>query len=81
MYLAYYIKQFRNDVMKLVSGSTVYHLYGSDMQKLKILIPCLEEQTKIANFLTAIDNKIALVTKKIAHTKTYKKGLLQQIFV
>jgi type I restriction enzyme S subunit len=48
----------------------------------KMLLPVSkEEQTKIANFLSAIDKNIELVTKKIEHTKTYKKGLLQQMFV
>jgi type I restriction enzyme S subunit len=48
----------------------------------KMLLPVSkEEQTKIANFLSSIDKNIALVTKKIEHTKTFKKGLLQQMFV
>jgi type I restriction enzyme S subunit len=48
----------------------------------KMLLPVSkEEQTKIANFLSAIDKNIELITKKIEHTKTYKKGLLQQMFV
>ncbi|MEH6679432.1 MAG: restriction endonuclease subunit S [Sediminicola sp.] len=81
VYLAYYIKHFRNDVMKLVSGSTVYHLYGSDMKNLQILIPCLDEQIKIANFLTDIDLKIAVLNTKIASNQNFKKGLLQKMFV
>lgn len=48
----------------------------------KMLLPVSkEEQTKIANFLTAIDENIALVNTKIEQTKEYKKGLLQQMFV
>jgi type I restriction enzyme S subunit len=48
----------------------------------KMLLPVFKkEQTKIANFLSSIDKNIALVSKKIKHTKTYKKGLLQQMFV
>jgi type I restriction enzyme S subunit len=39
------------------------------------------EHTKIANFLTALDNKIALIEKQLSGTKQYKKGLLQQLFV
>jgi type I restriction enzyme S subunit len=81
VYLAYYIKHFRNDVMKLVSGSTVYHLYGSDMKNLQVLIPCLDEQTKIANFLSDIDLKIAVLNTKIESNQNFKKGLLQKMFV
>jgi type I restriction enzyme S subunit len=39
------------------------------------------EQTKIANFLTALDRKIEALAAQIAHTQTWKKGLLQQMFV
>ena len=48
----------------------------------KISLPSSEdEQRQIADFLSAIDNKIALLTKQIESTEQYKKGLLQQMFV
>lgn len=47
----------------------------------KVEFPTLEEQTKIANFLSAIDQKIAKVAQQIEETKQWKKGLLQQMFV
>jgi type I restriction enzyme S subunit len=81
IFLAFYIKQNRNKVMKLVSGSTVYHLYGSDMKNLSIKYPSYTEQTKIANFLSSIDEKIELVNTQIQDTQKYKKGLLQQMFI
>lgn len=79
-FFAYYVSQYRDKVMKLVSGSTVYHLYGSDMSKLEIVVPQIEEQIKIVNFLSSIDDKIALIATLIEDTQEYKKGLLQQMF-
>ena len=67
--------------MKLVSGSTVFHLYRKKKKKLEILIPCLEEQTKIATFLSAIDEKINQCQAQITNTEVWKKGLLQRMFV
>lgn len=40
-----------------------------------------KEQQKIAQFLTAIDTQIEAMAKTLETTKTYKKGLLQQMFV
>ena len=54
---------------------------SDQIKSLSIQIPCLEEQTKIANFLSAIDQKIAVVAQQIEQAKVWKKGLLQQMFV
>ena len=48
---------------------------------MQIGLPSLEEQTKIANFLSAIDQKIEVMAQQIEQAKTWKKGLLQQMFV
>jgi type I restriction enzyme S subunit len=53
----------------------------SEYQYLTLAMPSYEEQQKIANFLTSIDNKIEQVTAQFEQAKTFKKGLLQQMFV
>ncbi len=52
-----------------------------DFLKIKCELPCVEEQTKIANFLTAIDDKINHNQTQLDAMKQYKAGLLQQMFV
>jgi len=47
---------------------------------MEIQMPCSNEQTKIANFLSAIDEKITLVSTQIEEMQAYKKGLLQGMF-
>ena len=69
------------DFTKYITGSTIPHIYFKDYSKEKIKIPCIKEQTKIANFLSAIDKKIELVHTQIENTQQFKKGLLQQLFV
>ena len=48
---------------------------------LKVYIPTIEEQQKIANTLSSLDNLIEAQEKKIEALKKHKKGLMQQMFV
>lgn len=82
VFISYMINSRKKKVMRLVTGTTVKHIYPKDIQGVRISIPAsLEEQQKIANFLSAIDNKIELVADQIGQAQVFKKGLLQQMFI
>ena len=70
-------QKFKSIEMQAVQPS----IKVSQMIHLTFLTPCLEEQTKIANFLSAIDQKIDVASEQLEQAKLWKKGLLQQMFV
>ena len=53
----------------------------STLSEMLLKIPCLEEQTKIAACLSAIDAKIDSVAQQLEQARVWKQGLLQQMFV
>ena len=73
--------EVRKLITQLAQGSTRYNISKIEFVKLKISLPSLPEQTKIANFLSSIDTKIQLATKELDKTEEYKRGLLQQLFI
>ena len=81
-YLYIYFSNYFYDRVKRLSAKNSVDSVRMDMiSKMEIKLPCLEEQTKIANFLSAIDQKIEVVAQQIEQAKTWKTGLLQQMFV
>lgn len=80
-----YIYQFllknEDEWSKISQGSTFESVNSTDIKGLNILIPNLEEQEKIGNFLCDIDLKVEKEKEKLEVLNEYKKGLLQQMFV
>jgi type I restriction enzyme S subunit len=81
-YFLYLFLQFNktkiiNTYLQGGQGNLSAHIVRS----LKISLPSLPEQQKIASFLSALDVKIDQVAKQLAQMQTFKKGLLQQMFV
>ena len=69
------------EVSKYISSSSQPALSMTNIRKFNILIPGIQEQQKIATYLSSIDTKIESVTHQITQTQTFKKGLLQKMFV
>lgn len=65
-------------VMSVRSGQP--GINSNEYKKLPIILPSLDEQNKISNFLTSIDKKIDLLERKHQFYQEFKKYLMQQIF-
>lgn len=81
IFFAYLIKMKTNKLLEFNQGTSIKGFVKGDLETLEISFPIFPEQTKIANFLTAIDNKISHNQIQLKTMKQYKQGLLQQLFV
>jgi type I restriction enzyme S subunit len=65
---------------KLGAGTKVQNISKPNVENYLFSCPSLPEQTKIASFLTAVDEKLNLLKEKKAALEEYKKGMMQKIF-
>lgn len=77
----YVLTHLKKDIMNLSSSTTMPALNFSSLGVLKIPEIEIEEQQKIATFLSSIDVKIENTHQEINQMQSFKKGLLQQMFV
>ena len=80
-YAYYYLEYIEKNWYQYGQAGTQVNLNSDIVSNEAFPFPCLEEQTKIANFLSAIDQKIDVVSEQLEQAKLWKKGLLQQMFV
>lgn len=78
-YIFYYLQL--SDMSEYITGSTIPHIYFRDYSKKRMKIPHPKEQRKIADCLSAFDEKITAVANQIVHMQSFKNGLLQKMFV
>ena len=79
IFLSYFVSKNKDRVMMMVTGSTVYHLYGSDMNNFIVEFPKIEEQTQIANILTDMDIEIEQLETKLEKAKKIRQGMMQEL--
>lgn len=68
---------FRKDIFKLAQGSTRFNLSKTEVLKLYVKLPAVQEQKSIAQVLSTADKEIELLTKELELLKQQKKGLMQ----
>jgi type I restriction enzyme S subunit len=73
-----FIQEMKKRLEGIRDGKILSYKYFSEIN---LPYPSIDEQNKIAAFLNAIDKKIGIVNQQIELTQTFKKGLLQQLFV
>jgi type I restriction enzyme S subunit len=77
----YYILQIKKPVFENVaSGSTIKTIGLPFFKEMRVAVPQVTEQQRIASCLTSLDDLIAAQTQKHEALKTHKKGLMQQLF-
>ncbi len=82
IFLNYVLKttKARVEITSKSGGSTRYNVGQETLSKVKIFTTSLDEQQKIASFLTLVDEKINKLKEKKELLEQYKKGVMQQLF-
>ncbi len=78
-FLSHSIRSQKDQIMQLVTGTTVYHLYSADMKRFEFWMPKLEEQIAIAEVLSDMDAEIAALETKRDKTRDLKRGMMQEL--
>ena len=72
------IQTFKRNSQGLTSDT--WNLKFPTLKSVKVMVPCMEEQTKISNFFERLDTTITLHQRKLDLLKEQKKGFLQKMF-
>ena len=66
-------------MLQLVTGSTVYHLYGSDMKKFIFSAPSVAEQVAIVEILEVMSEELKVLENNRNKTAGLKQGMMQEL--
>lgn len=81
IFLSYLLNHSKREIIKLVSGTTVKHIYPSQIITCQLpIVNNKSEQQKIASCLSSLDDLIEAHNKKLDLLKDHKKGLMQNLF-
>ena len=78
-FLASTIRCNRNQIMELVSGTTVFHIHAGDMANFKFAMPPLEEQIAISAAFDDMDAEITALETRLQKARAIKEGMMQNL--
>ena len=80
-YIFHYLKNYKRFIHKYIETGTQGNLNSKIIKNIKIKLPSLEEQNYYSNLFNIFDYKIQTLNTKIKQYKTFKKYLLQNMFI
>ena len=80
LYQLIHTDEFVNNVMKRCTGTSYPAINSTDLSNIIISVPNIEEQEKIAGFLSKVDELINECESEVKDLEEQKKGLMQKIF-
>ena len=78
-FLSNFIRLSKDRVLRLVKGSTVYHIHAKDLADLEVLMPPLKEQEAIAEVLNVMDDELKALTEQVSKLRMVKAGMMQDL--
>jgi type I restriction enzyme S subunit len=78
-FLSYFIRSQPERVLELVTGSTVFHLYGRDMAGYRLSLPSIEEQIEIVQVLSDLDMEVAALESRLSKARALKQAMAQAL--
>ena len=81
IFLSYEINFFKHRIIPLITGTTIRHIYVSDLEKLKINLPNKNLQDRYSLIFYRFDEIERNIEKEILNLKQFKKFLLQNMFI
>lgn len=80
LFISLFLNFYKKEIIRLVSGATVKHIYNKDIAQLQIYLPSKKEQNEITLFINEVSKRHEALRKKLKLLKAYKKGVMQKIF-
>lgn len=80
IFLSYLLSIIMKQKVQETQGTSIKGIASAEIKNLHVPLPEIEEQQRIADCLSSLDDLISAVADKIETLKEYKKGLMQQLF-